>query len=106
MAFRCPVNMHAGDARLWNKVWATLANDDESDKALHAYQHAVDLSPLHARVGDFETANGNRVKHGEAVRFCLRALAATARGDEEGRSGQHTPMEETGHSWGRLRSAL
>ncbi len=48
-----------------------MAIDDESDKVLHAYQRAVDLFPLRACVGDFETANGNRVKHGEAVRFYL-----------------------------------
>ncbi len=105
VAFRCAVSMHAGAARLWNRVRATLANDDESDEALHAYQRAVDLSPLHARVGNFEPANGNRVNHGEVVRFCLRAVAATARGDEKGRSGRRTPMEDEGRVWGHLRSA-
>ncbi len=63
-----------------------MANDVESDKALHSYQCAVDLSALYARVGDSETANSNCVKHGESFGSTCEQWTRLRAGDEEGRS--------------------
>lgn len=106
-AFRVAVSMRKDDARMWNKLGATLANGGESDDALRAYRRAVDICPAYTRAWvNVGTAYGNRGEHAKAIRYYLRALAATGKAEEGGRGKGKRCMEDMGHVWGYMRSAL
>lgn len=105
-AFRCAVSMRTNDARLWNKLGATLANGGETDDALRAYRRAVDISPSFIRAWvNVGTAYGNRSEWDKAARYYLRALAmcTEAREQQTSRRSVHDDMR---HVWEYLRGAL
>lgn len=83
------------DARLWNRLGATLANGGRTDDALRAYRRAVDLCPLYVRAWvNVGTAYANNHDFGRAARYYLRALDMASE------------AEEMAHVWEYLRTTL
>ncbi len=95
IALRRAVAGREDDARLWNRLGATLANGGRSDEALRAYRRAVDLCPLYLRAWvNVGTAYANNNDFGRAARYYLRALDMA------------TDAEDMAHVWSYLRSSL
>ena len=47
--FQAAIHYRKDDYQLWNKLGATLANNNQSDEALHAYRQALSIKPKYAR---------------------------------------------------------
>ncbi len=106
-AFRRAASMRVGDARLRNKLGATLPNGVESNDVLHAYRVAFDLFSRYKHAWlNVENVFGNRGERKKVVWYYLRVLFATASVDEDGRTRRITSMDGMGHVWLHLRNAL
>lgn len=113
MALRRAVAERADDARLWNRLGATLANGGRSEEALRAYRRAVDLCPLYVRAWvNVGTAYANNNEFERAARYYVRALVmGRDQGDNDNNTatttGRNGRVEmDTEHVWGYLRSTL
>jgi peroxin-5 len=75
-AFRRAIDMRPDDYQLWNKLGATLANGNQSAKALPAYHKALQLKPKYARVWlNMAISHSNLQNYEEAARCYLQTLS-------------------------------
>lgn len=114
-ALRTAVELAPADARLWNKLGATLANGGAGRDALRAYRKAVDLDAGFIRAWvNVGTAYANEGDGANAVRYYLKALSLLhakerAGGGEAGvdAAGPGSPLGgEAPHVWQYLRANL
>jgi peroxin-5 len=75
-AFQRAIDMRPDDYQLWNKLGATLANGNQSAKALPAYHKALQLKPKYARVWlNMAISHSNLQNYEEAARCYLQTLS-------------------------------
>ncbi|XP_030761592.1 peroxisomal targeting signal 1 receptor isoform X2 [Sitophilus oryzae] len=94
--FRSALSVRPDDARLWNRLGATLANGSKSEEAVEAYYHALHLVPgfIRARYNVGITCINLRA-YKEAVEHFLTALNQQARGKDVLNSGAISQMSDT-----------
>ncbi|XP_050304470.1 peroxisomal targeting signal 1 receptor isoform X2 [Anthonomus grandis grandis] len=103
--FRAALSVKPDDARLWNRLGATLANGSKSEEAVEAYHHALRLSPgfIRARYNVGITCINLRA-YREAAEHFLTALNQQARGKDVLNSGATSQMSDT--IWSTLQMCL
>jgi peroxin-5 len=75
-AFQKAIELRPDDYQLWNKLGATLANGNQSAKALPAYHRALQLKPKYARVWlNMAISHSNLQNYEEAARCYLQTLS-------------------------------
>ncbi|KAF5273785.1 hypothetical protein FQA39_LY00900 [Lamprigera yunnana] len=101
--FQAALNVKPEDARLWNRLGATLANGNRSEEAVEAYHHALKIYPgfIRARYNVGITCI-NLGAYREAAEHFLIALNQQVRGGKSGNS--KIQMSET--IWSTLRMCL
>eukprot|EP00992_Anisonema_acinus_P015138 TRINITY_DN9627_c0_g1_i1.p1 TRINITY_DN9627_c0_g1~~TRINITY_DN9627_c0_g1_i1.p1 ORF type:complete len:562 (-),score=176.50 TRINITY_DN9627_c0_g1_i1:56-1690(-) len=103
--FQTALQLQPGDARLWNKLGATLANSSRNAEAVVAYNQALDLNPGFVRAQyNLGIAYTNMSQHAEAAQHFLRAIAmqtASAPQHERARAA-----ETSAEMWNVLRSSF
>ena len=73
--FQGALQQRPNDARLWNKLGATLANSRRSEDAIVAYNRALDLNPGFVRAQyNLGIAFSNLSQHQEAAKAFLQAI--------------------------------
>ncbi|XP_019766680.2 peroxisomal targeting signal 1 receptor isoform X2 [Dendroctonus ponderosae] len=94
--FRAALSVRPHDARLWNRLGATLANGSKSEEAVEAYHMALNLSPgfIRARYNVGITCINLRA-YREAVEHFLTALNQQARGKDVLNTGAMSQMSNT-----------
>lgn len=64
------------DYQLWNKLGATLANGNQSDRALPMYSRSLQIKPRYARAWlNMAISHSNLQDHDEAARCYLQTLS-------------------------------
>ncbi|XP_071050066.1 peroxisomal targeting signal 1 receptor isoform X2 [Onthophagus taurus] len=103
--FKAALNVKPDDARLWNRLGATLANGSMPEQAVDAYHRALALVPgfIRARYNVGITCI-NLSAYKEAAEHFLIALNQQARGKDVTNSGEKTQMSET--IWSTLRMCV
>ncbi|CAG9761076.1 unnamed protein product [Ceutorhynchus assimilis] len=103
--FRAALSARPNDARLWNRLGASLANGSKSEEAIEAYRHALNLSPgfIRARYNVGITCINLRA-YREAVEHFLTALNQQARGKDVFNTGSGSKMSDT--IWSTLQMCL
>ncbi|XP_019877095.1 peroxisomal targeting signal 1 receptor isoform X2 [Aethina tumida] len=102
---KAALSVKPDDARLWNRLGATLANGSRPEEAVDAYHHALSIAPgfIRARYNVGITCiNLNSYK--EAAEHFLTALNQQARGQDVCNSGTMSQMSET--IWSSLRMCI
>ncbi|XP_044754764.1 peroxisomal targeting signal 1 receptor isoform X2 [Coccinella septempunctata] len=103
--FKAALAVKPDDARLWNRLGATLANGSRSEEAVEAYHRALSLSPgfIRARYNVGITCiNLNAYK--QAAEHFLTALNQQARGEDITNSGGKSQMSDT--IWSTLKMCV
>jgi peroxin-5 len=73
--FQKAIELRPDDYQLWNKLGATLANGNQSAKALPAYHRALQIKPKYARVWlNMAISHSNLQDYAEAARCYLQTL--------------------------------
>jgi peroxin-5 len=73
--FQKAIALRPDDYQLWNKLGATLANGNQSAKALPAYHRALQIKPKYARVWlNMAISHSNLQDYEEAARCYLQTL--------------------------------
>lgn len=103
--FLAALSVRPEDARLWNRLGATLANGSRPEEAVDAYHHALNLSPgfIRARYNVGITCI-NLHAYSEAAEHFLTALNQQARGKDVVNSGSLSQMSDT--IWSTLRMCV
>ncbi|KAF7279147.1 hypothetical protein GWI33_007560 [Rhynchophorus ferrugineus] len=94
--FRAALSVRPNDARLWNRLGATLANGSKSEEAVEAYHRALSLVPgfIRARYNVGITCINLRA-YNQAVEHFLTALNQQARGRDVLGTGSMSQMSDT-----------
>eukprot|EP00118_Oscarella_pearsei_P010850 m.68854 g.68854 ORF g.68854 m.68854 type:complete len:263 (+) comp35561_c0_seq1:946-1734(+) len=101
--FSAALQVRPDDARLWNKLGATLANGSQSENAVNAYHRALELYPGFVRARyNLGISCINLGVHREAAEHLLTALDMQRRG--LGPGGRRSTMSDT--IWSTLRMTL
>lgn len=103
--FRAALSVKPDDARLWNRLGATLANGSKSEEAVEAYHHALNLIPgfIRARYNVGITCINLRA-YKEAAEHFLTALNQQARGKDVLNTGSMSQMSDT--IWSTLQMCI
>nr|XP_023014015.1 peroxisomal targeting signal 1 receptor [Leptinotarsa decemlineata] len=103
--FSAGLSVRPDDARLWNRLGATLANGSKPEEAVDAYHHALNISPgfIRARYNVGITCI-NLNAYREAAEHFLIALNQQARGKDVSNSGSVSQMSDT--IWTTLRMCI
>ncbi|KAG5897479.1 hypothetical protein JTB14_031104 [Gonioctena quinquepunctata] len=103
--FTAALSVKPDDARLWNRLGATLANGSRPEEAVDAYHHALNISPgfIRARYNVGITCI-NLNAYREAAEHFLTALNQQARGKDVVNSGSVSQMSDT--IWTTLRMCI
>lgn len=103
--FRAALSVQPKDARLWNRLGATLANGSMPEQAVEAYHQALNIVPgfIRARYNVGITCI-NLSAYKEAAEHFLIALNQQARGKDVSQSGEKAQMSET--IWSTLRMCI
>ncbi|XP_045473773.1 peroxisomal targeting signal 1 receptor isoform X2 [Harmonia axyridis] len=103
--FKAALAVKPNDARLWNKLGATLANGSHPEEAVEAYHRALSLAPgfIRARYNVGITCiNLNAYK--QAAEHFMTALNQQSRGKDVTSSGGISQMSET--IWSTLKMCV
>lgn len=101
--FQTAISANPTDARLWNKLGASLANGGQSEKAIDAYYQALTLSPGFVRARyNLGISCFNLRAYAQAIEHFLTALKQQSEGI--GPMGSHVQMSE--NIWRTLGIAL
>ncbi|CAH1156211.1 unnamed protein product [Phaedon cochleariae] len=103
--FSTALSVRPEDARLWNRLGATLANGSRPEEAVDAYHNALNLSPgfIRARYNVGITCI-NLNAYREAAEHFLTALNQQARGKDIANLGSMSQMSDT--IWTTLRMCI
>ncbi|KAJ3642176.1 hypothetical protein Zmor_024985 [Zophobas morio] len=103
--FRSALSVKYDDAKLWNRLGATLANGSKSEEAVDAYHHALNLEPgfIRARYNVGIICINLRA-YREAAEHFLTALNQQARGRDVKNSPAMSQMSDT--IWSTLRMCI
>ncbi|XP_017777341.1 PREDICTED: peroxisomal targeting signal 1 receptor isoform X2 [Nicrophorus vespilloides] len=103
--FRAALSVKSDDAKLWNRLGATLANGSNPEQAVDAYHRALNLEPgfIRARYNVGITCI-NLSAYKEAAEHFLLALNQQARGKDVKNVGGLSQMSET--IWSTLRMCI
>ncbi|KAJ8920158.1 hypothetical protein NQ315_011819 [Exocentrus adspersus] len=103
--FNAALSVKPEDARLWNRLGATLANGSRPEEAVEAYHHALNLAPgfIRARYNVGITCI-NLNAYREAAEHFLTALNQQARGKDVANSEGMSQMSDT--IWSTLRMCI
>ncbi|XP_060526771.1 peroxisomal targeting signal 1 receptor [Cylas formicarius] len=93
--FRTALSVNPDDARLWNRLGATLANGSKPEEAVEAYYQALNLAPgfIRARYNVGITCINLRA-YREAAEHFLTALNQQARGKDVLNAGGMSEMSD------------
>lgn len=103
--FHAALSVRPKDAKLWNKLGATLANSERSEEAIDAYRNALEISPGYIRCRyNLGISCINLGAHREAMEHFLEALNMQAAG--RGLGGKESSKAVSDNIWTTLRVCL
>ncbi|CAG9772419.1 unnamed protein product [Ceutorhynchus assimilis] len=103
--FRAALSKKPNDARLWNSLGATLANQSKSEEAIEAYYRALKISPRFIRARySLGVSCLNLRAYMEAAEHFLIALNQQARG--KGVSNTEATLQMSDTIWSTLQMCL
>ncbi|KAK7016221.1 PEX5-related protein [Halocaridina rubra] len=103
--FQSALNARPKDAKLWNKLGATLANSERSEEAIEAYRNALEIAPGFIRCRyNLGISCINLGAHREAMEHFLEALNMQAAG--RGPGGEKSTRAVSDNIWSTLRVCL
>lgn len=103
--FHAALSVRPKDAKLWNKLGATLANSERSEEAIDAYRNALEISPGYIRCRyNLGISCINLGAHREAMEHFLEALNMQAAG--RGLGGAESSRAVSDNIWATLRVCL
>ncbi|XP_042872405.1 peroxisomal targeting signal 1 receptor-like isoform X1 [Penaeus japonicus] len=103
--FQAALSVRPKDAKLWNKIGATLANSERSEEAIEAYRNALEISPGFIRCRyNLGISCINLGAHREAMEHFLEALNMQAAG--RGPGGEGSTRAVSDNIWSTLRVCL
>ncbi len=104
--FEDAVRLQPDNEKLWNKLGATLANGQQSERAIEAYRRALDINPGFVRAEyNMGIANSNLGRHREAARHFVKAIMLQS-GWNDPSSDDKAPTRSTRDIWDLLRMSL
>lgn len=103
--FQAAVSVNPNNARIWNRLGASLANGNRNIEAVEAYQNALELEPgfIRARY-NVGIICINLKSYKEAAEHLLMALNHQA--SSGARAGIHSPKPMSDSIWNTLRMAV
>ncbi|KAK8737694.1 hypothetical protein OTU49_004197 [Cherax quadricarinatus] len=103
--FNASLSVRPKDAKLWNKLGATLANSERSEEAIDAYRNALEISPGFIRCRyNLGISCINLGAHREAMEHFLEALNMQAAG--RGPGGKESSRAVSDNIWTTLKICL
>ncbi|XP_071529417.1 peroxisomal targeting signal 1 receptor-like [Panulirus ornatus] len=103
--FHAALSVRPKDAKLWNKLGATLANSERSEEAIDAYRNALEIAPGFIRCRyNLGISCISLGAHREAMEHFLEALNMQAAG--RGHGGKESSRAVSDNIWTTLRICL